>query len=171
MAPSVSTVERSNSWNRSIATRDSSSLRIQTKIGLIWRSMYKYESAQTYLSTLWDKIHLTTQLFYWNDELICVTHSKCDSWINIFEEYICCVEMQYLTVMTLSTSFFASWKVFTPSERSIRSANRQKNPHIFIHCRCEMKIKKQTSNRWTATTRFNSIQHSHIQYESPAQRT
>lgn len=36
------------------------------------------------------------------------------------------VKMQYLTEMTLSTSFFASWKVLTPSERPIRSENRQK---------------------------------------------
>lgn len=35
------------------------------------------------------------------------------------------MDVQYLTVMTLSTSFFASWKVLTPRECSMRSEKRQ----------------------------------------------
>ena len=49
----------------------------------------------------------------------------------------CAVEMQYLTEMTLSTSFFASWKVFTPSERSMRSEDRQEERQMFSCCRRE----------------------------------
>lgn len=37
----------------------------------------------------------------------------------------CNVDVQYLTVMTLSTSFFARWKVLTPRECSMRSEKRQ----------------------------------------------
>lgn len=36
------------------------------------------------------------------------------------------VKKRHLTEMTLSTSFFANWKVLTPSERSMRSEKRQK---------------------------------------------
>lgn len=35
------------------------------------------------------------------------------------------MDVQYLTVMTLSTSFFARWKVLTPRECSMRSEKRQ----------------------------------------------
>lgn len=43
------------------------------------------------------------------------------------------MEKQYLTEMTLSTSFFAKWKVLTPSERSMRSENRQKIDNMFSY--------------------------------------
>lgn len=36
------------------------------------------------------------------------------------------VNVLYLTEMTLSTSFFTSWKVLMPRERSIRSENRHR---------------------------------------------
>lgn len=141
MAPSVSTVERSNSWNRSIATRESSSLCLQRqrkqkkgtaafqlnitiskqesipkvryflKWGLMWEDLVKISAVKRWLITVKHNLNFNRPYFF---------HTL-DS-----KTFQSAVEMQYLTVMTLSTSFFASWKVLTPRERSIRSEKRQK---------------------------------------------
>lgn len=123
MAPTVSTVECSTSWNRSIATRESSSLTTKQK--------------SKFTHSIHQGLKITLVRLFWRYNVVRLTSAIIRgfflvSWCGFV------VEVQYLTGITLFISFLDRRKVFAPSEPSLKSEKRNKTiktskkRHLFI---------------------------------------